>query len=108
MGGDMSWDEQKRELGQRIVRIRKRKGWKQTELARRLEVTRERLGRWERGVRTPSLEDLAALSEVLAVPLEELGLGQAGEPLPPTQLQELVHHLKAMARLLRPWMERMK
>lgn len=67
-------------------------------------MTGERLGRWERGVRAPSLEDLAALSEVLAVPLEELGLGQGGgEPLPPVQLQELVPHLKALARLLRPW-----
>ena len=59
----MRWDEQKRDLGQRIVRIRKRKGWKQTELARRLEVTRERRGRWERGGRAPSLEDLAAFGK---------------------------------------------
>ena len=105
----MRWDDRKRDIGQRIVQIRKRKGWKQTELAKRLEVTRERLGRWERGVRAPSLEDLAALSEVLAVPMDELGLGQSsGEPFPPAQLRELVHHLKAMARMLRPWMERVK
>jgi transcriptional regulator with XRE-family HTH domain len=101
--------EQKRQLGQRIVQTRKRKKWKQTELAAQLAVTRERLGRWERGVAAPSVVELAALSEALAVPLEELGLGRSrDELLPPVQIRELVLHLKAMARLLRPWMERAK
>jgi transcriptional regulator with XRE-family HTH domain len=101
--------EQKQKLGQAIVQIRKKRRYKQTELATKLEVTRERLGRWERGVAAPSVVELVALGEALAVPLEELGLGRVREELlPQVQVRELVLHLKAMARLLRPWMERAK
>lgn len=101
--------EQKQQLGQRIVQIRQRKKWKQTELATQLEVSRERVGRWERGVAAPSVVELAALSEALEVPMEELGLGRNREELlPHAQARELILHLKAMARVLRPYMERAK
>jgi putative transcriptional regulator len=95
------------ELGRRIVEIRARRGWSQAELARRLGVPRERLGKWERGVNAPSLEDLAALSEVLEVPLEGLGLGRAGrQTISASDLTEMVFHLGALARLLKPWRDR--
>lgn len=94
-----------KELGQRIVRVRKRRGWRQGDLARRLGVPRERLGKWERGVNSPSLEDLSALSEVLELPLEELGLGRRRqEPISSTELVELIAHFTAMGRLLKPWL----
>lgn len=99
--------ELKKRLGARIVKARKRHGWNQAELAERLEVKRERLGSWEKGRTAPGLEDLALLSEVLAVPFEELGLGRrAEEPLSAVELTELARHLAAMARLLKPWMAR--
>jgi len=69
--------EKKRELGLRIVAARRRHGWSQKDLAQRLTVTRERLGKWERGLSSPDLEDLVSLSRVLALPLWELGLGDA-------------------------------
>jgi transcriptional regulator with XRE-family HTH domain len=75
-------------------------------LARRLEVPRERVSKWERGSNAPSLEDLGRLSEVLAVPLEELGLGcPAPEPLGMAEMDQLVDCLKQMVRLVRPWVE---
>lgn|GEM_PF-3412119 len=102
--------ELRRELGRRVVGIRERRGWNQLELARRLGVPRGRLGKWERGVNEPSLEDLAALSETLEVPLEELGLGRRlerrEETLSPMELTELVRLLGTMGRLLKPWMPR--
>ncbi|MFP5289325.1 MAG: helix-turn-helix transcriptional regulator [Thermoanaerobaculia bacterium] len=95
------------ELGRRIIRTRIRRGWTQAELARRLGVPRERLGKWERGLNAPSLEDLAALSEVLEVPLEGLGLGcGARRTISNEELTELVFHLGAVARLVKPWRER--
>jgi transcriptional regulator with XRE-family HTH domain len=101
--------ERRRELGRRIVQARKRRSWNQVELARRLEVPRDRLGKWERGLNAPSLEDLVALGEVLGLPLGELVLGRRSEePFSSGELRELVVHLNAMARLLRPWMERKK
>ena len=45
------------EVGRRIVRERKRRGWSQGDLARRLGVKRERMGNWERGENAPRLED---------------------------------------------------
>jgi len=101
--------EKKKELGLRIVAARRRHGWSQKDLARRLRVPRERLGKWERGVSWPDPEDLGLLSRVLALPLWELGLGDAPEgALSPVELKELVRHLMAMCRLLNPWLERMR
>lgn len=101
--------EQKRQLGERIAQIRKKRRFKQAELAARLGVPRERVGRWERGVAAPSVVELAALSEELEVPMEELGIGKAREELlPHAQARELILHLKAMARVLQPYMERAK
>jgi putative transcriptional regulator len=92
-----------RELGKRIVRARERRGWKQADLAKRLGVPRERLGKWERGLHAPSLEDLAALSEVLEMPLGELGVGRCfREVLSSLEVAELLSYFTAMGRLLKP------
>jgi transcriptional regulator with XRE-family HTH domain len=99
----------RKKLGAQIVKVRKRRGWSQADLARRLGVQRERLGTWERGRTAPGLEDLALLSEVLEVPFEELGLGwRAEEPLSAAELLELARHFVAMTRLLKPWMQRLR
>jgi transcriptional regulator with XRE-family HTH domain len=101
-------EDLKKELGARVIEARKRRGWKQAELARRLRVPRERLGSWERGRRAPRMEDLVLLSEVLEIPFE-LGLGrrvEEEEELSAVELTELARHLAAMARLLKPWMAR--
>jgi transcriptional regulator with XRE-family HTH domain len=60
------------ELGRRIVRLRKRRGWQQAELAQRLGVPRSTLGNWERGVHTPSLAALRSLQRELGVSFDEL------------------------------------
>jgi transcriptional regulator with XRE-family HTH domain len=100
----------RKELGRSVVEIRERRGWNQGELARRLGVPRGRLGKWERGLNEPSLEDLSALSETLEVPLEELGVGRRPdspeEPISPAELMELVRLVGAMGRLLKPWIQR--
>jgi transcriptional regulator with XRE-family HTH domain len=96
-------------LGTRIVEARKRRRWSQVELARRLGVSRDCLGKWERGVCAPGLEELALLSRVLEAPLWELGLGEAPEEsLGSGELLELARQLRAMSRLLRPWLERLR
>jgi transcriptional regulator with XRE-family HTH domain len=99
----------KKELGARIAKARKRRGWTQAKLAGLLGVPRERVGYWERGRNAPGLEDLALLSEVLEVPFETLGFRRrAEEPPSRAELAELARHLAAMARLLKPWMARLR
>jgi XRE family transcriptional regulator, regulator of sulfur utilization len=105
-GSSKRWTQEalQRELGLGIVRRRRLKGWSQTVLARRLNVKRHRLGKWEQGIAAPSLGDLTALMELLEVSFEELVLGRSTPPapLPPQQRKELTLHLKGLLRQLQP------
>ena len=85
------------------MQARQQRGWKQADLAKLLKVPRERLGKWERGLHAPPLEDLAALSEVLEMPLGELGVGRCfRESLSSLEVAELLSYFMAMGRLLKP------
>ena len=105
----MSQEILQKELGARIVRLRKTRGWSQGELATRLKVHGSRLSKWERGVNAPSLEDLRNLMTVLEVTADELLIG-AREPkaplLPPGERTELAMYLAGFTKLLRPLLER--
>jgi transcriptional regulator with XRE-family HTH domain len=99
----------RKELGAAVVTARRRRKWSQSELARRLKVSRERLSKWERGVHAPGLEEVALLSEVLGISFSDLGLGDAPEEaLSSGELLELARSLVAMSRLLKPWLERLR
>lgn len=96
-----------RDLGRRIVELRRARGWKQGELAERLGVPSGRLGKWERGLNAPSLEDLKALADLLEMTLDELVQGHAPVPslLPPAERSELRMHIAGFVRILRPLIE---
>ncbi len=89
-------------LGERIVRLRQAKGWSRTILARRLGVSRGRLGHWERGGHAPPIVIQMKLSRVLGVPFGELVTGEARkEPRwSPETREELGRHLEGLRRLL--------
>jgi transcriptional regulator with XRE-family HTH domain len=96
----------KRQMGTRIIQARQGRGWSQAELARRLEVPRDRLGKWERGLSAPGVEDLVTLSEVLAVPFAELMQGRREEEaITLTALESLARDLISMVRTLKPWVD---
>lgn len=71
------------DLGARITRLRSEKGWSRTVLARKLEISRDRLSKWERGENAPPLEILVSLGVLLGVTLDELVTGRprAGDAL---------------------------
>lgn len=88
-------------VGRRIVRERKRRGWSQGDLARRLGVKRERAGNWERGENAPRLEELARLAEVLQISLDALVLGRRrGRRLTEDELRRSERLLAGLAELL--------
>ena len=68
---ELLWD-----LSRRIVRLRRTRGWSRDELAKRLRVTRERLGHWERGNHAPPMKSLIELGRVLEVSMDELMIGK--------------------------------
>lgn len=48
----------------KLKSLRELNGWSQEELARRLEVSRSKIGNYEQGTREPSFEDLEAIADV--------------------------------------------
>ena len=60
------------QMGQRIGRLRKRKGWSQYGLAREAGISREHIRRLEAGVSDPTLGMLTKLARALGVKLVDL------------------------------------
>lgn len=59
------------ELNKKLTELRKKKGLTQLELAELLNVTRQAISRWEVGTAAPSLDNLALLSRLYGVPLDD-------------------------------------
>jgi transcriptional regulator with XRE-family HTH domain len=97
----------RRDLGRRIVRARIARDLSQMDLAKLLGIDRSRLGKWERGHHAPLLKQLVALSQVLALSLDELIAGQAaaaeGEPRLGAATRETLHRaVEVLTQLLSP------
>ena len=59
-------------LGNRIEELRKQKGWSQNELAKRAEISREIIGRYERNDANTSIDIAKRLADVFEVSLDYL------------------------------------
>ena len=70
--GINTMDKTRNTIGDNIRRIRKDKGIKQRELAKKLGVAYQNLSGWERGVRQPSTKYLSKIAEALGVNVESL------------------------------------
>lgn len=89
-------------IGGQIQRLRQGKELTRAELAKRLGVSRQRVGNWERGVNTPNLGVLPALSRELGVTVDELLTGKPSPRvgLSPEKRKEAGRLLDALRRLL--------
>ena len=67
-------------IGERIMALRKEKSISQTELAKRLNVSRQAVSKWEQGVSSPDTERLILLAEILGTEVEYLATGTHPEP----------------------------
>ena len=59
-------------LGENIKILRKEKGYTQETLAERLNVVRQTISKWEKGISVPDAEMLNELSELFEVPVSKL------------------------------------
>jgi len=65
-------DELKKKIGQRIVELRTKKGWSQSDLARACNKDRQAMEKLENGKVNPTLYSLLEISKALEVSLSNL------------------------------------
>jgi len=65
-------EELKKKVGQRIVELRGKKGWNQSDLARACNKDRQALEKLENGKVNPTIYSLLEIAKALDVPLKEL------------------------------------
>ena len=56
----------------KLVQLRKNKGWSQDDLAKKLNVSRQAISRWENGTALPDAENLRQLSHLFDVSTDYL------------------------------------
>ena len=59
-------------LAEKIMRLRKQKGWSQEELAVRLNVSRQSVSKWESMTSLPDLDKIIKMSELFGVSTDYL------------------------------------
>lgn len=59
-------------LADKIINLRKKKGWSQEELAERMQVSRQAVSKWEGAQTVPDLEKVVALSRLFGVTTDYL------------------------------------
>lgn len=65
------------QLGREVMRLRRMKGWKQTQLAVIAQCNVSTISRLERGEHVPTVTTLAAVATALDVPVSALFTGAA-------------------------------
>lgn len=60
------------ELGNKILKLRKKQSLSQEELAEKINVTRQTISKWELGETTPDIKQAKELSKVFNISLDEL------------------------------------
>ena len=68
-------------IGDKILNLRKARGWSQEELADRVGVTRQAVSRWELGSAKPDADKIVALCDLFSISADYL-LGRGAEEKP--------------------------
>ena len=66
-------------LADKIIRLRKKHGWSQEELAEKMQVSRQAVSKWENGDSFPDTGLLVPISELFGVSVDELLKGKYGD-----------------------------
>ena len=82
-------------LNENIKTLRKSKGLSQEELAVRLNVVRQTVSKWERGLSVPDSDMLIAISEALETPVSAL-LGENITAAPADDLRAIAEKLEVI------------
>lgn len=75
-----------RYIGRNIYELRKKRGWSQSDLARKLDKKTSTISSYETDSKTPSVDTIIAMSELFGVSIDELIYGENAEVLSTKQL----------------------
>lgn len=78
-------------FAEKLMEMRKSRGWSQEELGNKLGVTRQTVSKWELGATTPEMEKLAAISELFGITTDELIKGCTSQNEFPTEQTVVIH-----------------
>lgn len=79
-------------FNEKLMELRKEKGWSQETLGNLLEVSRQTVSKWELGQTTPELNKLIELSKVFAISLDDLLNNSLKEPAAQIQYIPYPYH----------------
>lgn len=80
-------------LGKKIAELRKKYGYSQEELARRMNVSRQTISKWETDMSLPDIERLKELSKILQVSLNELLDIEEDQIIDQNELQAFINQM---------------
>jgi len=92
-------------LGENIKNLRRAKGLSQEELALKLNVVRQTVSKWEKGISVPDAEMLVAIADALETSVAEL-LGDGAHDNENTEYQKLAAKLELLTEQLLKQAER--
>ena len=59
-------------LADKIIRLRKKNGWSQEELADKMNISRQAVSKWKRDLSFPDISSIPKLAEIFEVSVDEL------------------------------------
>ena len=77
-------------ISNKITELRKQKGWSQSELANKINASREAIGKYERNEAVPSVETAKNIADVFDVSLDYL----VGDVLKPSFDKRMIERLQ--------------
>ena len=78
-------------LQEKIMELRKAKGWSQEQLAEQLDISRQSVSKWESGASVPELDKIVKMSEIFQVSTDFLL--KEGAAVPETETTEYLPNL---------------
>lgn len=75
-------------LAEKIMQMRKKRGWSQEELAEKMDISRQSVSKWESGASIPDLERIVAMSRLFEVSTDYLLKDEIEEDQIPTTREE--------------------
>lgn len=81
-------------FSEKVMVLRKKKGWSQEELADKLDISRQSVSKWESGTSIPDIDKIIMLSQLFAVSTDYL-LKEETEEAEPAELEVVSEEAEA-------------